>query len=47
MKIIMFIVDVMQTFWEKLLKEEDVEQDFRRNYSERYSYSNNTIKKFL
>lgn len=47
MKIIKIIMEVIYIILEDFVKEEDIEQDFRRNYSERYSYSNNTIKKFL
>lgn len=46
MKIIKIFIEVIHMFLENLSKEEDLEQDFRRNFSVRYSYSNNTIKNF-
>lgn len=47
MKIIKIVMEVIYIILEDFIKEDDIEQDFRRNYSERYSYSNNVIRKFL
>lgn len=38
-KIIMGIIKIIHIFWENLIKEDSIEQDFQRNYSERYIYS--------
>ncbi len=47
MNIIKDIIKNIRIFLENLNKEDDIEQDLRRNFSERYSYLNRSIKKFL
>lgn len=47
MKIVKMIVEIIHIFLENLIKEDDFEQDFRRNFSEHYSHSKNIRNKYI
>lgn len=47
MDLIKTIINLIHTFWESFISEDDIGQDFRRNYSIHYSGSKNAIKKYF
>lgn len=46
-KVLDFIAKIKHILLENIIKEEDIEQDFQRNFSEHYSCSKNIIRKFI